>query len=53
MFTISYDDTLIVKIMSFMWYVNIQVTSSFKSHSHMDIQVRNNVILDMYIYACS
>jgi len=49
-FTISYDGTLIVKLMSFMWYVNIQVTSSFKTHSHLDIQVRNNVVLDIYIY---
>jgi hypothetical protein len=44
-FTVSYEGTLIIKIMSITWYINIQVTSSSKTRSHVDIQVRSNVVL--------
>jgi len=37
--SISYEGTLIIKIMSIMWYINIQVLSSSKTHGHVDIQV--------------
>jgi len=33
-----------------MWYLNEQVTSSSKTRSHVDIQVRNNVVLGIYIH---
>jgi len=33
-----------------MWYLNVPVTSSSKTRSHLDIQVRNNVVLGVYIY---
>jgi hypothetical protein len=45
--------------MSFIWYINIQVTSSFKTHSHVDVQVQTNVVLGIHmhvvrinVYAC-
>ena len=50
MFTISYDGTFIIKIITIPWYINIQVSSSSKTCGHVDIQVRNNVVLDKYIY---
>ena len=33
-----------------MWYSNIQITCSSKTHSHVDIQVRNNVVLGIYMH---
>jgi hypothetical protein len=36
-FTISCEGTFIIKIMSIIWYINIQVFSSSKTHCHVDI----------------
>jgi len=36
--------------MSFIWYINIQVMSSFKTRSHVDIQVQSSVVLDIYMH---
>ena len=36
--------------MSIIWYINIQITSSSKTRSHVEIQVRNNVILGIYMH---
>ena len=38
------------KHMSIIWYINIQVTSSSKTRSHVDIQVRSNVVLGIYMH---
>jgi len=45
-----YDGTFITKIITTIWYINIQVFSSSKTCGHMDNQVRSNVLLDRYIY---
>jgi hypothetical protein len=37
--------------MSFIWYINIQVMSSFKTRSHVDIQVQSSVVLGIYMHA--
>ena len=47
---LSVMNTFIIKFMSFIWYINIQVTSSSKTSGRVDIQLRNNVILEIYIY---
>jgi hypothetical protein len=36
--------------MLIIWYINIQVTSSSQSCGHVDIQVRSNVVLGIYIH---
>jgi len=36
--------------MSIIWYINIQITSLSKIRSHVDIQVRSNVVLGIYTY---
>jgi len=38
-FTASYEGTLIINIMSIIWYINIRVTSSSKTRGHVDNQV--------------
>jgi len=48
-FTISYKDTFIIKIVSITWYINIQITRNSKTRIHVDIQVRSNVVLDIYM----
>jgi hypothetical protein len=47
------------KNMSVIWYNNIQVTRSSKTRSHVNFQVRNNVVLGIQmhvvrinVYAC-
>jgi len=46
--------------MPILFYINIQVTSSSETVGHVDIQVRNNVVLGIYmhvvrisVYACN
>jgi hypothetical protein len=48
--TVSYDGAFIIKIITIIWYINIQVSCSSKACGHVDIQARPNVVFDIYFY---
>jgi hypothetical protein len=42
----------LINIVSIIWYIKVEVTSSSKNRSHMDIQVRSNIVLGMCVCVC-
>ena len=50
MFTISYEGTFVIKIVSIIWYTNTQIRSNSKTRSDVDIQVRSNIVIGINVH---
>jgi hypothetical protein len=50
MFAISCEGTFVIKLCQFIRYISVQLTSGSKIRSHVDIKVKGDVVLDMYMH---